>query len=69
MKYSSVPVRLPAYDVETIAPVTILDSEGHVVRVVPAAVFHPPALAPVRHRHEQRRGVRRPSSAPAAENS
>jgi hypothetical protein len=32
------PVRLPSSD-ESIAPVTILDAQGHVVRVVAAAEF------------------------------
>ena len=32
------PVRLPSND-ESIAPVTILDAQGHVVRVVAAAEF------------------------------
>ena len=36
------PVRLPSND-ESIAPVTILDAQGHVVRVVAVASFAAPA--------------------------
>jgi hypothetical protein len=37
-------VRLPDHD-NTIAPVTILDAEGRVLRVVPAHEFHPTPAA------------------------
>jgi hypothetical protein len=42
------PVRLPSSD-ESIGPVTILDAQGHVVRVVAAAEFRstPPRSAPL----------------------
>ena len=43
------PVRLPSND-ESIAPVTILDAQGHVVRVVAAAEFRsaPPRVGAAR---------------------
>jgi len=47
MEDISAPVRFPTGD-ESIAPVTILDSQGHVVRVVAAAEFRrtqPPGAA------------------------
>lgn len=60
MKRSPVPVKLPTDEAEVIAPVTILDAEGRVVRVVPAAEFHRPAPVPFRHWHERQRRLRRP---------
>lgn len=50
MKYVADAVRLPSAD-ETIAPLTILDGAGRVVRVVSAAEFrrdHAP-IVPARH--------------------
>jgi len=50
MKDSSIAVRLPSHD-EFIAPVTIRDGQGGVVRVVPAAEFrrlHPSSSTPAR---------------------
>ena len=55
-------VRLPSHE-ESIAPVTILDGQGNVVRVVPAAEFrrlHPSSLDPSHARAEARR-ERRPA--------
>jgi hypothetical protein len=40
MKSAPVLVKLPSRNDEPIAPVTIFDAEGRVLRVVPAAVFH-----------------------------
>jgi hypothetical protein len=65
MKDSPVLVRLPAYEAETVPPVTILDADGRVIRVVPAAVFRSSAPMAPRHWHERRRRFRRPGSAPA----
>jgi hypothetical protein len=61
MKSSSETVRLPKRD-EAIAPVTILDAQGRIVRVVPATEFQRSAPAP-RHdyRHERRRRAPRPA--------
>ena len=45
MKSSRAATKLPGADEATIAPVTILDAEGRVVRVVPAAEFQRAAAA------------------------
>jgi hypothetical protein len=63
MKRVPVQVKFPSSDDETIAPVTIYDAEGHVVRVVPALVFHPPGATERGRWHERRR--RSPRSIPA----
>jgi hypothetical protein len=61
MKDFSDAVQLPSGD-ESIAPVTIFDAQGHVVRVVAAAEFrrsHPRVAAspyPAAAIHRQRRG-------------
>lgn len=55
MKRAPVQVRVPSADDEPIAPVTIYDAEGHIVRVVPALVFHPPG-SPEPGRWRERRG-------------
>jgi hypothetical protein len=55
MKRVPVQVRVPSADDEPIAPVTIYDAEGHVVRVVPALEFHPPGLTEHGRWHERRR--------------
>ena len=58
-------VRLPTHE-ESIAPVTILDGQGSVVRVVPAAEFrrlHPSSLDPSHARAAARR-ERRPADPP-----
>jgi hypothetical protein len=60
MKSSSETVRLPRRD-EAIAPVTIFDAQGRIVRVVPATEFQRSAPVPSLHRHERRRRVPRPS--------
>ncbi len=60
MKDSSIAVRLPSHD-ESIAPVTILDGHGRVLRIVPAAEFrrlHPSAPDPG-HARATARGERR----------
>jgi hypothetical protein len=59
MRSSSSAVRLPSFD-ETIAPVTILDGLGHVVRVVPATEFRRPEPASPGLRGERRRRLSRP---------
>ncbi len=61
MKSAPVLVRLPSRNDETIAPVTIFDTEGRVLRVVPAAEFHPPAPDPRGHRQQRARRLRRPA--------
>lgn len=58
MKSSPGTVRLPSRD-EAIAPVTIFDAEGRVVRVVPATEFHRSAPASRVHRLERRRRLPR----------
>ncbi len=58
-------VRLPSHE-EYIAPVTILDGQGSVVRVVPADEFrrlHPGSLDP-RHTRAAARRERRPAEPP-----
>lgn len=55
MKTSSSTVRLPSRDDDSIAPVTILDAEGRVVRVVPATEFRRPGQAARGHWRERRR--------------
>lgn len=64
MKSSPGAVRLPSQD-EPIAPVTIFDAEGRVVRVVPAAEFHPGGPLPRIHRFERRRRMPRPAGVDA----
>lgn len=59
MKRSTIAVKLPRHDPEAIAPVTIFDAEGRVVRVVPAMEFHPPGPAARGHWPERRRGTHR----------
>src|SRR5438094_504426 len=57
MKDSSIAVRLPSHD-EFIAPVTILDGHGSVLRIVPAAEFrrhHPSSPDPGHARATARR--------------
>ncbi len=58
MRSSSNAVRLPSPD-ETIAPVTIFDGQGHVVRIVPATEFRRPEPAAGGHWRQRRR---RPST-------
>jgi hypothetical protein len=68
MKDISGAVRLPTQD-QFIAPVTILDGQGTVVRVVPAAEFrrlHPIALDAGHARGARRREPRRVEPASAA---
>jgi hypothetical protein len=68
MSDSSGAVRLPSHD-ESIAPVTILDGQGRVVRVVPAAEFrrlYPSALDFRQTRMEARRERRRAEPASVA---
>jgi hypothetical protein len=68
MKDISGGVMLPTQD-ESIAPVTILDGHGTVVRVVPAAEFrrlHPIALDAGHARGARRREERRVEPASAA---
>jgi hypothetical protein len=55
MKTTRGPIRLPAHDHETVAPVTIMDAEGRVVRVVPATEFQRPASVGHGHWLERRR--------------
>jgi hypothetical protein len=62
MKSAPVLVKLPSRNDEPIAPVTIFDAEGRVLRVVPAEVFHPPGPAPRAQWHERRRQPRRASA-------
>jgi hypothetical protein len=57
MEESVTAVRLPSSD-ETIAPVTILNAQGHVVRVVPASEFRRAATI-VDDRPAGRTGARR----------
>jgi hypothetical protein len=57
MRSSAGLVRPPGQD-ETIAPVTILDGQGRVVRVVPAAVFR--RSGPASRGHWRERGRRLP---------
>lgn len=59
MKSPAGVVRLPWHDDEAIAPVTILDALGQVVRVVPAKEFRGPAPASHGHSREQRRRLSR----------
>lgn len=59
MRSSSTAVRLPNPD-ETIAPVTILDGQGHVVRIVPATEFRRPEPASRGLWRERRRRPSRP---------
>jgi hypothetical protein len=58
MKSSAYTVRLPQRD-EGIAPVTIFDAQGRIVRVVPATEFQRSAPVPPAYRHERRRRVPR----------
>jgi hypothetical protein len=61
-------VRLPSYDEETIAPVTILDAQGRVLRVVPGTEFHPPGTAGRAPWQARRRRHPRPTAgSPAAD--
>jgi hypothetical protein len=53
MKSSSGEIRVPSHD-DTIAPVTILDGQGRLVRVVPATEFRRPGLPPPGHGRERR---------------
>jgi hypothetical protein len=57
MKSPAGVVRLPWH--EAIAPVTILDALGKVVRVVPAKEFRGPAPASHGHSRERRRRLSR----------
>ena len=66
MKRSPSVVRLPGHDDETIAPVTIMDAQGRVVRVVPAAEFPRSAPAGRGHWLERRRRLPRPPAAGTA---
>lgn len=54
-------VRAPEHE-DAIAPVTIYDAEGRVLRIVPATEFHRPAAAPRGHWHERRRAIPRPGA-------
>jgi hypothetical protein len=68
MKDSSSAVRLPSHD-ESIAPVTILDGRGSVLRIVPAAEFrrlHPSAPDPGHARATARRERRSAELSPLA---
>jgi hypothetical protein len=58
MKSSPDTVRLPSRD-EGIAPVTIFDAQGRIVRVVPATELQRPAPISRANRHERRRRVPR----------
>lgn len=58
MRSASTAVWLPSPD-ETIAPVTIFDGQGHVVRIVPATEFRrPEAASPGLWRERRRRPSR-----------
>ena len=63
MKSSSGYIRLPEH-AETIAPVTILDGQGHVVRVVPGTEFRRPEPASRGHWRERHRRLPRPVAGP-----
>jgi len=66
MNDSTAAVRLPSME-EFIAPVTILDGQGRVVRVMPAAEFrrlHPPAVGDG-HARTARRGERHRAESPS----
>jgi len=58
MRSSSSAIRLPSPD-ETIAPVTILDGQGRVVRVAPATEFRRPEPASRGLGRERRRRLSR----------
>jgi hypothetical protein len=62
MKNSSRVVRFPGHNDEAIAPVTIFDGQGRILRVVPAAEFRPSAPAPRGHGHERRDRPLRPAA-------
>jgi len=63
MKSSSGYIRLPEH-AETIAPVTILDGQGHVVRVVPETESRRPEPASRGHWRERHRRLPRPVAGP-----
>jgi len=63
MKSSSGYIRLPEH-AETIAPVTILDGQGHVVRVVPETESRRPEPASRGHWRERYRRLPRPVAGP-----
>ena len=66
MKSSVDTVRLPQRD-EGIAPVTIFDAQGRIVRVVPATEFQRSAPVSRFNRHERRRRVPRLAGASPGE--
>ncbi len=63
MKSSSGAVRVPRHE-EVIAPVTILDGQGRVVRVVPGAEFRGPEPPARGHWRDRRRRPVRPDTEP-----
>jgi hypothetical protein len=62
MRTSRGAVRLPWHDDEAIAPVTILDAQGRVVRVVPATELRRAAPVARDHWPERRRRLPRPTA-------
>ena len=62
MKSSPSVFRRPRPDNETIAPVTIFDAQGRVVRIVPAAEFQRAAASSGGQRNEWPRRIARPTA-------
>ena len=66
MNDSSAAVRLPSQE-ESVAPVTILDGQGGIVRVMPAAEFRRlhPLTGDYGHARTARRRERHPAESPS----